>query len=75
MTSCFLCPSYAQGNQLPELVDRDGEQNRLLTVQEEVISDLLCHLHTHKSRAGLDSLEGTEGAGGKACQAALHHLS
>lgn len=61
-----LC-SGKPSNQHPEQVDIDGEQNRLPVIQEEVVSDLLCHLDTHKSRAGLESPEGTEGAGGKAC--------
>ncbi|KAJ7407664.1 hypothetical protein BTVI_62456 [Pitangus sulphuratus] len=41
--------SYPQDNWPPELVDRDGEHNRLPVIQEEVVSDLLNHLDTHKS--------------------------
>ncbi|KAJ7402029.1 RNA-directed DNA polymerase from mobile element jockey [Pitangus sulphuratus] len=37
------------GSQSPELVDRDGEQSRPPKIQEEVVSDLLCHLETQKS--------------------------
>ncbi|TRZ05524.1 hypothetical protein HGM15179_021582 [Zosterops borbonicus] len=39
---------YPQGNQSPELVDGDVEQNRSPAIQEAV-SDLLCHLDTQKS--------------------------
>ncbi|KAK4823212.1 LOW QUALITY PROTEIN: hypothetical protein QYF61_027359 [Mycteria americana] len=41
--------TYPQGIQLPELEDRDGEQNKLPIIQEEAVNDLLHHLDTHKS--------------------------
>ncbi|GAB0183127.1 hypothetical protein GRJ2_000778000 [Grus japonensis] len=41
--------SYAQDIQPPELEDRDREQNKPPTVQEEAVDNLLCHLDTHKS--------------------------
>ncbi|KAK4824383.1 hypothetical protein QYF61_014043 [Mycteria americana] len=40
--------SYPQAIQPPELEDRDGQQNKLPIIQEEAVSDLLCHLDTHK---------------------------
>lgn len=40
---------YSQGSWPPELVDRDGEQNGPPEMQEEVVSDLLCHLDALKS--------------------------
>ncbi|KAF4792234.1 RNA-directed DNA polymerase from mobile element jockey [Turdus rufiventris] len=56
------CPSHLyvssmamQGNQPPELVDREREQNRPSATQEEAVSDLLSHLDTHKSM-GLDGI-------------------
>ncbi|KAJ7407007.1 hypothetical protein BTVI_64256 [Pitangus sulphuratus] len=33
----------------PELVNRDGEQNRLPVIQKDIFSDLLCHTNTQKS--------------------------
>ncbi|KAK4817961.1 hypothetical protein QYF61_003481 [Mycteria americana] len=41
--------SYPQGIQPPEQEDRGGEQNKPPIIQEEAVSDLLCHLDTHKS--------------------------
>ncbi|KAK4819943.1 hypothetical protein QYF61_015843 [Mycteria americana] len=37
------------GTQPPELEDRDGDQNGAPIIQEEMVSDLLQHLDTHKS--------------------------
>lgn len=34
---------------IPQLKDRDWKQNRPPVIQEEVVSDLLSHLGTHKS--------------------------
>ncbi|PKU45836.1 rna-directed dna polymerase from mobile element jockey-like [Limosa lapponica baueri] len=46
----FECrTSYPQGVQPPELEDKDGEQNNLPLIQEEVVNDLLMYLDTHKS--------------------------
>ncbi|KAJ7414022.1 hypothetical protein WISP_86763 [Willisornis vidua] len=44
-------PGRAVGmdNWLPELVDRDGEQNNPTVIQEEVVSELLAHLDPYKS--------------------------
>lgn len=36
--------------QPPELDDRNREQNEVPTLQEEVVSELLCCLDMHKSR-------------------------
>ncbi|KAK4809960.1 hypothetical protein QYF61_002917 [Mycteria americana] len=47
--------SCSQGTQPPELEDRDGEQNEGPIIQGEMVSDLLHHLDTHKSR-GLDGI-------------------
>ncbi|KAK4823271.1 LOW QUALITY PROTEIN: hypothetical protein QYF61_000366 [Mycteria americana] len=44
-TSCSL------GTQPPELEDRDKEQNEAPIIQGEMVSDLLHHLDTHKSRS------------------------
>lgn len=41
--------AYPQGNQPPELLDRDREQNRCPAIHAEVVSDLLSHFDTHKS--------------------------
>ncbi|KAJ7399563.1 hypothetical protein BTVI_113953 [Pitangus sulphuratus] len=41
--------SYPQGNWPPELVDRDWEQSKCPGIQEEVVTDLLCHLDTLRS--------------------------
>ena len=46
---------YSQGPQLPELEDRDGEQNKNPIKQEEAINELLHHLDTYKSM-GLDGI-------------------
>ncbi|KAJ7407126.1 hypothetical protein WISP_128405 [Willisornis vidua] len=40
--------TYGQDNWPPELVDRGGEQNSPPVIQEEIVSDLPCHLDTHK---------------------------
>lgn len=45
----YSCLCIPHGNQPPELKDRDRKQNRLPVIQEEVVSDLLSHLGTHKS--------------------------
>ncbi|KAJ7404374.1 hypothetical protein BTVI_72474 [Pitangus sulphuratus] len=47
--------NYAQDNWPPELVDRDGEHSGPPAIQEEVVTDLLCHLDAHKSM-GLDRI-------------------
>lgn len=53
--------------QLPELADRDGEQNAAPIIQGETVSNLLHHLDTHKSMGvRQDSSRGTEEAGGSA---------
>jgi len=39
----------------PELEDRDGEQNKALRIQDEMVSNLLHNLHIHKS-IGLDGI-------------------
>ncbi|KAK4823184.1 hypothetical protein QYF61_027088 [Mycteria americana] len=41
--------SCSPGTQLPELEDRDGEQNEAPIIQGEMVSNLLHHLDTHKS--------------------------
>jgi len=41
--------NYSQGIQPPELEDWDGEQNKPPIIQEEAVSDLLCHLDTYRS--------------------------
>ncbi|KAK4828451.1 hypothetical protein QYF61_026676 [Mycteria americana] len=41
--------SCSQGTQLPELEDRDGEQNEAPIIKGEMVSDLLHRLDTHKS--------------------------
>lgn len=47
--------SCSLGTQPPKLEDRDGEQNKALTIQRERVSDLLHHLrHTKVYRAGWD---------------------
>ncbi|PKU27535.1 hypothetical protein llap_22160 [Limosa lapponica baueri] len=55
--------SFPQDVQPPGLEGKDGEQNNLPIIQEEVVHDLLLHLDTHKSM-GPDGI-----------QASLHHLS
>jgi len=40
---------YSQGTQPPVTEDREGEQTKPPTIQEEAVSNLLCHLDTHKS--------------------------
>ena len=47
---------YSLGTQPPALVDeRDGEQNRLCMIHDEMVLDLLQKLDAHKS-IGLDGL-------------------
>lgn len=46
---------FSLGTQHSELVDRNGEQNEALIMQEKTISDLLHHLDAHKSM-GLDGI-------------------
>ncbi|PKU46685.1 rna-directed dna polymerase from mobile element jockey-like [Limosa lapponica baueri] len=41
--------SYPQGVQIPELEDKDGEQNNPPIIQKEVVNDLLLHIDLHKS--------------------------
>ncbi|KAF1494975.1 Zinc finger C2HC domain-containing protein 1A, partial [Eudyptula minor novaehollandiae] len=41
--------SYPQGTQLPELEDRDSEQDEPPIIQEEAVNNLLCHLDAHRS--------------------------
>ncbi|XP_009634122.1 transcription factor Sox-3 [Egretta garzetta] len=41
--------SCSQAIQTPELEDRDGEWNEAPIIQGEMVSDLLCHLDTHRS--------------------------
>ena len=41
--------SYPQGTLPPELEGKEGEQNIPPLIQEEIVSDLLCCLDTHKS--------------------------
>lgn len=67
--------SYHLCNQPPELVDRDREKNRPHAIHEEAFSDLLCHVNTHKSVGQVGFTWGSEEAGGRACQATLHHSS
>ncbi|KAJ7411233.1 hypothetical protein BTVI_50611 [Pitangus sulphuratus] len=54
-----------QGNWPPELLDRDREKNGPPAIQEEVVSDLLSHLDTHKSMRpdGIYSSEDESGSG------------
>jgi len=40
---------YSQGSQPPVLEDREAEQNKPPTIQEEAVNDLLCHLDTYTS--------------------------
>lgn len=40
---------YSLGTQPPALVDRDGEQNRLCMIHDEMVLDLLQKLDAHKS--------------------------
>jgi len=40
--------NYPEDTQPPQLRDRDGEQNKCHTIQEEKVSDLLLHLDSHK---------------------------
>jgi len=40
---------YSQSSQHPELEDREGDQNKSPTIQEEAVNYLLCHLDTYKS--------------------------
>ncbi|KAK4819995.1 hypothetical protein QYF61_017374 [Mycteria americana] len=47
--------SCSPGTQLPELEDRDREQNEAPITQGEMVSDLLHHLDTHRSM-GLDGI-------------------
>jgi len=35
---------YPQGSQRPVLEDREGEQSKPHTIQDEAVNDLLCHL-------------------------------
>lgn len=50
LTSLFNRESgYPHGSQPPELVDRNGKQNRPPAIQEDVVSHLLCLLDTHRS--------------------------
>ncbi|TRZ07686.1 hypothetical protein HGM15179_019418 [Zosterops borbonicus] len=52
-TTCFTMSSAIRGdpqdNWPPELVHRDGEQNRFPVIQEEAVRDLMSHLDAHKS--------------------------
>ena len=41
--------SYPQGTPPPELEGKDREQNIPPLIQDEIVSDLLHHLDTHKS--------------------------
>jgi len=41
--------SCSQGTHLPELEDRDSEQNEASRIQGEMVTDLLHHLDMHKS--------------------------
>jgi len=41
--------SRAEGTQSPELKHRDGEKNKALIIPGEMVSELLHHLHTHRS--------------------------
>lgn len=47
--------SYCQDIQLLKLEVGNGEKNEALITQKEVVSDLPCHLDTHKS-VGLDGI-------------------
>lgn len=73
---------FSKGTQLPELEDRDSEHNeaplKLIGISRPIIrgqlaSDLLQHTKVHIAR--WDSPKSTGGAGGRAEQATLHHLS
>ncbi|PKU36300.1 rna-directed dna polymerase from mobile element jockey-like [Limosa lapponica baueri] len=67
--------SYPQDVQPSELEDKGEEQNNPPITQEEVVNDLLLHLDMHKS-LGPDGIHpSTQGAGRRAHQASLHHLS
>jgi len=46
---------YPQGSQTPVLEDREREQNKPPIIQDEAVTDLLCHLDTYKSM-GLDGI-------------------
>lgn len=73
LTSAFnRKPTYPQAIQPPEVEDRSREQNEVPTWQEEVVSELLCCLDTHKSRE-MPSFPhtATEGAGEAAHKAPL----
>ncbi|KAK4815882.1 hypothetical protein QYF61_009933 [Mycteria americana] len=63
------------GTQPSESEDKDGDQNGAPIIQREMVNDLLHHLDTHKSMGPDEMHLSTEGAGGGACQATLHHLS
>ncbi|OWK61773.1 hypothetical protein RLOC_00011756 [Lonchura striata] len=49
-SSAICAPTKgSQGTQPPDLQDRDREQNEASTIQEGMISELLCNLDQHKS--------------------------
>lgn len=56
--------SWSQDAQPPELEHR--EQNEAPIVQEEMVSDLLCHLDMWVHGPRRNPLKGTEGTGGGA---------
>lgn len=66
--------SGPQGNQTPELQDRDREQNKASVIQGEIVSDLLYHLDP-SLQAGWDPFKDTERVGRSAHQGTFHHLS
>ena len=47
---------YSQDSQTPVVEDREGEQNKILVIQEEAVSDLLWQLGTYMS-TGPDGIQ------------------